>query len=173
MSTVTGATRIGANPRLVTTPGRLVDSIVVEVPTHAVAVLSFASGVVGTLTASFDLWSDHLPHIEIYGTTGHPALSRTRTSFDGEVRFKPNRARDGRSSRRSCNSPAGGPSPAGSAGLGVADLVDSLRGRPQRTSAQLAFHVLEVLESVGRRASSETVVHLKTRPGTSRARDGG
>jgi hypothetical protein len=49
-------------------------------------------------------------------------------------------------------------------GLGVADLVDSLHGRPQRTSAELAYHVLEILEAVGVASTTESVVHLKTAP---------
>src|SRR5262249_54222327 len=91
VASVAGAARIGANPRPVTAPGRLVESVAVavEVPTHAVAVLRFASGVVGTLTASFDIWSEHLPHIEIYGTTGILRVPNPDL-FAGDVLVKPN-----------------------------------------------------------------------------------
>jgi len=161
--TVTGSARIGANPRIVTTPGRLVDSIAVEVPTHAVAVLSFASGSVGTLTASFDLWSDHLPHIEIYGTKGILRLPDP-DKFDGDVLFKPNGS-DTWEVVAPVLALAGWLVKGGRIrGLGVADLVDSLGGRPQRTSAELAYHVLEILESVEAASTTESVVHLKTAP---------
>ncbi len=93
IASVTGVTRIGANPRLVTAPDRLVESVTVTVPTHAVALLRFVSGAVGTLTASFDLWSDHLPHIEIYGTEGILRLPDP-DRFDGDVLVKPNRGDD-------------------------------------------------------------------------------
>ncbi|MGA3352263.1 MAG: Gfo/Idh/MocA family oxidoreductase [Acidimicrobiales bacterium] len=161
--TVTGAARIGENPRVVTTPGRLVDSISVDVPTHAVAVLRFESGTVGTLTASFDLWSDHLPHIEVYGTRGilrFPDPDR----FDGDVKFKPNRS-DTWEVVAPVLQLAGWWAEGGRIrGLGVADLVDSLHGRPQRTSAELGFHVLEILESVETASTSEAVIHLKSAP---------
>ena len=158
--TVTGSARIGANPRIVTTPGRLVDSIVVEVPTHAVAVLSFVSGTVGTLTASFDLWSDHLPHIEVYGTKGILRLPDP-DRFDGDVVFKPNGS-DTWEVVAPVLQLAGWWAEGGRIrGLGVADLVDSLRGRPQRASAELGYHVLEILDSVETASITEAVVHLK------------
>lgn len=163
VSTVTGAARIGANPRIVTTPGRLVDSIVVEVPTHAVAVLRFASGTVGTLTASFDLWSDHLPHIEVYGTRGILRLPDP-DRFDGDVKFKPNGS-DTWEVVEPVLELAGWWAEGGRIrGLGVADLVDSLSGRPQRASAELGFHVLEILDSVVTASNREAVIHLKSAP---------
>jgi predicted dehydrogenase len=161
--TVTGAARIGANPRRVTTPGRLVDSIVVEVPTHTVAVLGFASGVVGTLTASFDLWSDHLPHIEVYGTKGILRLPDP-DRFDGDVRFKANGSESWELVPPVLQLAGWWVENGRIRGLGVADLVESLHGRPQRTSAQLAYHVLEILESVEAASLSEAVVHLSTAP---------
>jgi predicted dehydrogenase len=161
--TVTGLARIGANPRLVTTPGRLVESIEVEVPTHAVAVLGLASGAVGTLTASFDLWSDHLPHIEVYGTLGILRLPDP-DKFDGEVMFKPNRSDTWELVQPVLELGGWWAESGRIRGLGVADLVDSLNGRPQRASAELAFHVLEVLESVELASTSETVVHLRSAP---------
>jgi len=164
VKTVAGRTRIGADPRVVTAPDRLVESIAVAVPTHAVALLTFASGVVGTLTASFDLWSDHLPHIEIYGTRGILRLPDP-DKFDGEVIFKLNTSHTTWEvfppvvQLRRWSAPEGR-----IRGLGVADLVDSLDGRPQRTSAALAYHVLEVLESIELSSTSEAIVHLASSP---------
>jgi predicted dehydrogenase len=164
VTTVSGAVRIGANPRPVTAPGRLVDSVAVEVPTHAVAVLRFASGTIGTLTASFDLWSEHLPHLEIYGSRGILRLPDP-DRFDGDVTFKPN---DGQT--WNVVPPvvrlAGWSAPGERVrGLGVADLVDSLGGKPQRTNAGLAHHVLEVLESVQVASARDVAVRLQTAPG--------
>lgn len=163
VSAVTGVTRIGANPRRITADGRLVDSVAVTVPTHAVAILRFASGAVGTLTASFDLWSDHVPHIEIYGTEGILRLPDPN-EFHGDVTVKANAARewtvvppvlalDGWVSQEGMLR-----------GLGVADLVESLAGAPQRASAELGYHVLEVLASVEASSTTETVQRLKSSP---------
>ena len=163
VSTVSGATRIGANPRLVTAPDRLVESIVVDVPTHAVALLRFSSGVVGSLTASFEVWSDHLPHIEIYGTRGILRVPDP-DKFDGEVMFKPNTAERWEVVEPVLQLEGWWAEGGRIRGLGVADLADSLRGRPQRASSEVGFHVLEVLESIELASTSETVVHLKSAP---------
>ena len=163
VTSVMGATRIGMNPRPVTTPGRLVDSVSVDIPTHAVAVLKFGSGVIGTLTASFDIWSDHLPHIEIYGTQGILRLPDP-DKFDGEVTVKPNGSDTWEVVPPVLRLDGWLIEDERIRGLGVADLVDSLGGRPQRASAELGHHVLEVLESIQISNTSDAVVHLKTAP---------
>jgi predicted dehydrogenase len=163
ITTVAGAARIGANPRQVTAPDRLVQSITVEVPTHAVAVLTFASGAIGTLTASFDIWSEHLPHLEIYGSRGILRLPDP-DRFDGDVTFKPNDS-DSWNVVPPVVHLAGWSAPGERVrGLGVADLIDSLDGGPQRTNADFAHHVLEVLESVQVASAREAVVRLQTKP---------
>jgi len=42
----------------------------VEVDTHITGNMEFASGALGTLVASFDVWDSELPRMEIYGTKG-------------------------------------------------------------------------------------------------------
>ena len=57
------------HPEAITTfDGRHIE-IPVTVDTHVTSLLAFASGVVGTFIASFDIWSNRLPSIEIYGST--------------------------------------------------------------------------------------------------------
>ncbi len=160
---VSGATRIGANPRRVTATNRRVDTVRVTVPTHAVAILRFASGVLGTLTASFDLWSDHVQHIEVYGTEGILRLPDP-DKFEGDVTFKANAQNEWRVvppvlALQNWSSKDGVPR-----GLGVADLVDSLAGSLHRTSAELGYHVLEVLESIEESSRTETVQRLESCP---------
>lgn len=163
VASVSGATRIGKNPRTVTAPGRLVDAVTVRVPTHAVAVLRFASGVIGTLTASFDIWSEHLPHIEIYGTEGILRIPNPDL-FAEDVTVKPNGGGGWQVLPPVLTLGDFLPPDQRIRGLGVADLVDSLGGRPQRASAELGEHVLEVLESVQMSSDSGAVVHLTTAP---------
>lgn len=160
---VSGVTRVGANPRRVTADDRLVETVVVTVPTHAVGVLRFASGAVCSLTASFDLWSDHLPHLEIYGTDGILRLPDPNW-FEGDVMFKANSGSEWELVRpvialREWDSGGGM-----LRGLGVADLVESIGGAPQRTTAELGYHVLEVLASIEESSRTETVQHLKSAP---------
>ncbi|MGB9112343.1 MAG: hypothetical protein WCF24_06425, partial [Acidimicrobiales bacterium] len=160
---VAGATRIGANPRKVSAPGRLVDEIPVEVPTHAVAVARLASGVIGTITASFDLWSEHLPYLEVYGTEGILRLPDP-DKFDGTVLVKPNAADEWQAVAPVIRLVDWSAPDDRLRGLGVADLIDSLAGRPQRTSATFAYHVLEVLESIEVSSRDQRAIRLASRP---------
>ena len=56
--------------RVVTSNPKKGERIRVDVPTHLAGTLLFASDVVATIVMSFDVWSHHLPAIEIYGTEG-------------------------------------------------------------------------------------------------------
>lgn len=160
---IEGASRIGANPRRVSAPGRLVEEISVEVPTHAVAIARFRSGVIGTITASFDLWSDHLPHIEVYGTDGILRLPDP-DRFDGTVLVKENAGDEWNTVAPVIRLVDWTAADHRLRGLGVADLIDSLAGRPQRTSAAFAYHVLEILESIEVSSRNETPVRLASTP---------
>jgi predicted dehydrogenase len=162
VATVAAMTRIGQNPRVVTTPGRLVDAIDVTVATHASAVLGFASGVIGTVLMSFDIWSQDLPFAEIYGTSGRLRLPDPN-GFDGDVLVKLNSEDDWR-----VLDPVIKPSGRVDTGdqmlrgMGVADLAGSLRGAPHRASAELGYHVLEVLESIERASREHAEISLKS-----------
>jgi len=156
------ASRIGASVRTVTAPGRAVDSIEVEVPTHASAVLTFASGVLGTAQLSFDVWDSDLPHIEVYGTEGTMSLPDPN-QFDGDVRVK---RHDDRSWQ--VLPPVTGLFGAVGTreqyrrGLGVRDLANAIEGGPQRAGATFAFHVLEALCAVDESSRRGAVVHLES-----------
>jgi predicted dehydrogenase len=159
---VSGATRIGVTPRQVTTPGRLVDSVTVEVATHASAVLRFASGVVGTVMMSFDVWCQELPFIEIYGTTGILRLPDPN-SFDGDVQVRANTAAGwGIVQPVLPDFGRRGTDDQMLRGLGVADLAASLAGSPQRATADLGYHVLEVLASVEASSTQHSVIELQS-----------
>src|SRR4051794_12615718 len=68
---VVGRTRVGAPKRYFVAPERAEDEVDVEVPTHGTALLTFASGVIATVTITFDIWANDLPgRIELYGTDG-------------------------------------------------------------------------------------------------------
>ncbi|MGW3567963.1 Gfo/Idh/MocA family protein [Streptomyces sp. NPDC000941] len=144
---VSAATRIGAKTRKVTSPERVVDEITVEVPTHASATLTFASGAIGTTLMSFDVWDTELPRIEIYGTEGTLALPNPNF-FDGDVRVK--RHHD---SHWAVLTPvtelfgAVDTPEQHRRGLGVRDLAGAIDGGAHRANPLFAFHTLDVLES--------------------------
>ena len=41
-----------------------------EVPTYQTGLMQFASGVIGTIFVTFDVYASETPRIEIYGTEG-------------------------------------------------------------------------------------------------------
>lgn len=156
---VAAAARIGAKVRTVTAPDRAVDSIDVEVPTHASAVLVFDSGVIGTTLMSFDVWDSDLPAIEIYGTEGTLTLPNPN-HFDGDVRVRRHGEADW-----SVLPPvvelfgAVGTKEQARRGLGVRDLADAIEGGPHRANAGFAFHVLEALSAID---GTGQVIHVES-----------
>jgi predicted dehydrogenase len=167
---VAGKTRIGARTRQILAPNRLVDLVEVKVPTHANAVLTFASGAIGTLVMSNDIWDHRLPNIEIFGTLGTKAVPHPNW-YNGEVSIKTHDDQEWRVVEPITVPLQGEISPGQSdaiqgqllRGLGVMDLIDSLAGAPHRTSAALAYHTLEVLESIQRYVDgSDAAEHMRT-----------
>ncbi|NGO06688.1 Gfo/Idh/MocA family oxidoreductase [Streptomyces sp. HC44] len=160
--TVTAASRIGAPVRTVTAPGSTVGSIEVTVPTHASAVLTFASGVIGTTLMSFDIWDTELPRMEIYGTEGTLSLPNPN-NFDGDVRLRRHGDTDW-----TVLEPAVGLFGAVDTreqhrrGLGVRDLADAIEGGPHRANASFAFHVLEALCAVEDASQQGRLVQLQS-----------
>ncbi len=64
-------------------------------PTHVAGVLDFASGVIGNIITSFDVWAAQLPFVEIYGTEGSLSLPDPNT-FGGPVKVRPPAPQNGR-----------------------------------------------------------------------------
>lgn len=139
---VTGSARVTFPERLITSEPRYGAIITVNTPTHIAGVLDFAGGAVGTIITSFDVWSHELPRLEIYGTQGSLSVPDPNM-FGGPVRVR----------RADAESWSEAPLAYGyvenSRGLGLADLAYALRsGRPHRANGELAYHVLDVMQSV-------------------------
>src|SRR5919199_482614 len=100
---VTGSARATFPEREIGSGPKRGQTIPVDTPTHVAGVVDFASGAIGTILTSFDVWAHSLPRIEIYGSAGT---------------------------------------------LGVPDPNTFGRsGRPHRASGELAYHVLDVMQS--------------------------
>ncbi len=139
---VTGSARITFPERTIRSEPRAGERIAVETPTHLAAVLDFASGAIGTLVTSFDVWASDAPKLEIYGSDGSLALPDPNT-FGGPVRVR--RAGEDRWRRVAVTRPY----TRNSRGLGLDDMADAMRqGRPHRANGDLAYHVLEVMHAV-------------------------
>jgi predicted dehydrogenase len=114
----------------------------VEVPTHVTGVLEHESGALTTVLMSFDVWAARLPRIEIYGTEGSLSVPDPNT-FDGQVEIATATAREW------TEVPVAGGYAGTGRGVGVADMARAIRnGGPHRADGLLAFHVLDVLESL-------------------------
>lgn len=151
---VSGASSRSARERTVATGPQAGTPIPVEVDTHVTAVLEHASGVISTVTVSFDVWATRIPLFEVFGTegtlsvpdpngfSGTPAIA---TAGDREFRDVP---------------VAAGYADAGR-GYGLADLARAIEtGRTHRASGDLAFHVLEIMEAVLAAGARHEVVAL-------------
>ncbi len=151
---VSGATSRSARERTVATGPQAGARIPVAVDTHVTALLEHASGVISTVTVSFDVWATRIPLFEVFGTegtlavpdpngfSGTPAIA---TAGDREFRDVPVTA---------------GYADAGR-GYGLADLVRAIEtGRAHRASGDLAFHVLEIMEAVLAAGARHEVVTL-------------
>jgi predicted dehydrogenase len=140
--------------------------IPVLVATHAAGTIDFASGPVATLIASWEIWSTHLPYLEIYGTEGTLSVPNP-DEFSGTPAVRRGEPDD---LVQVPTGPAGGNwyqvpmTHSGDVGRGIAiaDMVDAIRaGRSFRASSDFAYHTLEVMLAFAK--SSETHSHVAIR----------
>jgi predicted dehydrogenase len=158
---VSGVAGRSGRQRTVATGPNAGSAVPVDVDTHVTAVLEQASGVVSTVTVSFEVWATRIPLFEVHGTGGTLAVPDPNrfsdpvlvaTADDREFREAPVVA---------------GYADAGR-GVGLADLARAIEtDRPHRASGELAFHVLEIMEAVltaGRDHTVETLSSTVERP---------
>jgi predicted dehydrogenase len=137
---VTGSTRISFPERLITSQPLAGSTIAVNTPTHVAGVIDFLGGPLATIITSFDVWFNSLPRIEIYGAAGSLSVPDPN-AFGGPVRlWKPG-------AKEWVAVPLTHGFTTNSRGLGVADLAEAIQqGRPHRASAELAYHVLDLMQ---------------------------
>jgi predicted dehydrogenase len=101
---VTGSSRITFPERTITSQPKYGKQIKVETPTHIAGVIDFASGAVGTIITSFDVWSAQ-PSMDrdLTGVTGQHAAFLIRTGSAGPVLVR--RCRDSGTGEWSRDSP--------------------------------------------------------------------
>jgi predicted dehydrogenase len=136
---VSGSVRTTFAERLITSQPKYGARIKVDTPTHLAGVFDFASGAVGTIITSFDVWAAELPRIEIYGTAGSLSVPDPN-GFGGPVRlFRPG-------AKQWAEMPLSHIYAENGRGLGVADMAAAIRAsRAHRASGELAFHVLDAM----------------------------
>ena len=128
----------------------------VEIDTHVAAILEHESGALTTLMMSFDIWATHLPSIELYGSRGSLSVPDPNY-FDGDVRLFTAGGEGWR-----VLAPRAGYAGAGR-GVGLLDLAGALaEDRPHRTGADVALHVLDVMEAIQASAGGDSSVRVRT-----------
>jgi predicted dehydrogenase len=153
---VSGSARKSFPERITASPMPNGRRILVEVNTHHAAVLEFASGAVGTLITSFDVWGHNLPRIEIYGSEGSLSVPDPNT-FGGPVRML-------RAGEKAWAEIPPTHSAEVGRGIGVADMAYALAcGRKHRVSGDLAYHVLDLMHAVEDTARTGRRVKIKSR----------
>ena len=176
---VSGLSNRAFDRRMIENGPRHGEWMTVEVDTHSQSMLSFASGVIGSMTMSFDIWDSEMPRFEIYGEEGticipDPDPVHGANIFDGEVLYRT------RQTSRWTHQPR--PTGRGdwqiaenqfgynynARGLGLLDLAWAVRERrAPRASSELAFHIFEVMDAIARShqtGQAEQVISRVARP---------
>jgi predicted dehydrogenase len=153
---VTGFAATPHGTRSIASGPRAGTAFPVEVATHVSGLLEHADGVISTLLLSFDVWAGRLPHIEVYGSRGTLGVPDPN-DFDGPVELYSAETRQWR------QVPEAGGYRDGARGYGLAELAQALaQGRPHRADAELAFHVLEVMEALMTAAGEGRAVEVES-----------
>ncbi|MEX3106006.1 MULTISPECIES: Gfo/Idh/MocA family protein [unclassified Streptomyces] len=128
----------------------------VEVATHVTGVLEHRSGALSTLVMSFDVWGSTLPRIEVHGSDGSLSVPDPNR-FDGPVQLFRAGAQEW------ADLPVLGGYRDAARGYGIADLARALsRGEPHRADGELAYHVLDIMESLLAAADSGSSVTVSS-----------
>jgi predicted dehydrogenase len=142
---------IGSGPKAGT-------SFPVSVATHVTGVLEHTNGALSTLMMSFGVWAGQLPRIEVYGTTGSLSVPDPNR-FDGPVQVFRS------SDPQWVEVPVSGGYPAAARGCGVADMARAIAdGTVHRANGDLAYHVLDIMESLLAAAETGTAVEIASHP---------
>jgi len=157
VSRVCGIAKISTPTRTITNQIQNGQTIDVEIPTHIAGVMEFSGGAVATIITSFDIYSHSLPHIEIYGTEGTLHVPDPNT-FGGPVFVR--RFREENWSKI----PLMKNYAENSRGLGIVDMAEAIEeDRPHRASAELAYHVLDIMHGIHDASRSGRYHKIKSR----------
>ena len=137
VSSVIGAAARSRESRVIGSGPRRGEVVPVEVDTHVTGVLVHASGVLSTLIMSFDAVATRSANIEVHGEHGS-LIVPDPNRFDGDVSLRTPASQEWETLPVSAGYLHAG------RGYGIADM--SLGAT--RASGDLAFHVLDIMESV-------------------------
>lgn len=157
---VTGMAKILYPERTPDKGPRKGETFKVSTPTFIAGVIEFESGAQATLLTSYGIWGTDLPYIQLYCADGILGVPDPNT-FAGPVRVRSNHDEKGwrEVPLRYHHTDRG----SNHRGLGVAETALAIReGRPPRLSGELAYHVLDVMESIAESYTSGRHVKVKS-----------
>ncbi|MDM7991191.1 Gfo/Idh/MocA family oxidoreductase [Arthrobacter sp. zg-Y877] len=148
VSSVIGAASHTRAHRIIGSGPRIGESVPVSVDTHVTGVLVHDSGALSTLIMSFDAVNTRASNIEVHGEAASLTVPDPNY-FDGDVSICTIAGRD--------NGWDSLPASAGylgaGRGYGLADMALTPAGEQHRANGQLAYHVLDIMESLLRSAA--------------------
>ncbi|SDX44546.1 Predicted dehydrogenase [Arthrobacter sp. cf158] len=152
---VVGAASHTRSERTIGSGPREGQKVPVDIDSHVTGVLVHQSGALSTLFMSFDAVKTKSPNIEIHGQTGS-LIVPDPNYFDGDVQLFALGAEDWETLPVSAGYVDSG------RGFGIADLAATPEGQEPRAGGQLAFHALDVMESVLESARSGQAVAIRS-----------
>ncbi|WP_018763376.1 Gfo/Idh/MocA family protein [Arthrobacter sp. 135MFCol5.1] len=152
---VVGAASHTRNQRTIGSGPRQGEQVAVNIDSHVTGVLVHASGALSTLFMSFDAVKSKSPNIEIHGERGSLVVPDPN-HFDGDVQLFSLGAEDWETLPASAGYIDSG------RGFGIADLASTPQGKEPRAGGALAYHVLEVMESILDSARKGTSVAIQS-----------
>ena len=157
---VTGAASRTRSSRTIASGPRAGQTIPVDTDTHITAILTHSSGALSTVMMSFDVVATRTANIEIHGELGSLVVPDPN-HFDGEVALQTLAKKEWEVLPVSAGYLSAG------RGVGIADLAATPSGEQPRAGGELAYHVLDVMESVMASAatgSARTISSTVDRP---------
>ena len=155
MKRVSGSTKITFPERLITSQPLHGTKVEVKTPTHLAGTIDFVNGAIATVMMTFDVWHQHLPRIEIYGTEGTLAVPDPNGT-GGEILLRRCDQREWRNMPITHTGIAG-------RGAGVADMAYAIvSGRAHRANGEMAFHVVDAMQAFEDSSTSGRHIELET-----------
>jgi predicted dehydrogenase len=154
---ISGSARISYPERTISSEPKAGTKIQVKTPTHISGVLDFASGAIGTMITSFDVFGGStLPRIEVYGSEGTILVPDPNT-FGGPVQIRK------RDEKEFVEIPLTHQYDQNSRGIGVADMAEAIQqNRNHRANGEIAFHALEAMHGFHDASSNGTYYHMES-----------
>ncbi|MDR2657798.1 MAG: Gfo/Idh/MocA family oxidoreductase [Oscillospiraceae bacterium] len=151
-----GVTKTSFKKRMITSEPFAGTVIDVDVPTHINGILTFDSGVIGTILTTFDVYSNDGMHLDIYGTEG-TLICPDPNTFGGPIKIIRGEDKGG-----AYEIPIMFEYKENSRALGLADMAKAIESkRAPRASYKQTLHVLEIMTTLN--AGTGSAVELTTK----------